>query len=133
MAGKVWATKSTRPRLCSQRWLSLSPLPLPLLVFLSGFSGLGLCVKYTHRGGLEAPLAAAAAAAAAVEAVCPRCGATWILQFVRLLCDDVVDVLVVVIVIITIIIINSSSSCCCRRLLCVRSPVVVVFAAALET
>lgn len=132
MAGKVWATKSTRPRLCSQRWLSLSPLPLPLLVFLSGFSGLGLCVKYTHRGGLEAPLAAAAAAAA-VEAVCPRCGSTWILQFVRLLCDDVVVVLVVVIVIITIIIINSSSSCCCRRLLCVRSPVVVVFAAALET
>lgn len=128
MAGKVWATKSTRPRLCSQRWLSLSPLPLPLLVFLSGFSGLGLCVKYTHRGGLEAPLAAAA-----VEAVCPRCGSTWILQFVRLLCDDVVVVLVVVIVIITIIIINSSSSCCCRRLLCVRSPVVVVFAAALET
>lgn len=127
MAGKVWATKSTRPRLCSQRWLSLSPL----LVFLSGFSGLGLCVKYTHRGGLEAPLAAAAAAA--VEAVCPRCGSTWILQFVRLLCDDVVVVLVVVIVIITIIIINSSSSCCCRRLLCVRSPVVVVFAAALET
>lgn len=125
MAGKVWATKSTRLRLCSQRWLSLSPL----LVFLSGFSGLGLCVKYTHRGGLEAPLAAAAAAAA-VEAVCPRCGSTWILQFVRLLCDDVV---VVVIVIITIIIINSSSSCCCRRLLCVRSPVVVVFAAALET
>lgn len=131
MAGKVWATKSTRPRLCSQRWLSLSPLPLPLLVFLSGFSGLGLCVKYTHRGGLEAPLAAAAAAA--VEAVCPRCGSTWILQFVRLLCDDVVVVLVVVIVIITIIIINSSSSSCCRRLLCVRSPVVVVFAAALET
>lgn len=128
MAGKVWATKSTRLRLCSQRWLSLSPLPLPLLVFLSGFSGLGLCVKYTHRGGLEAPLAAAA-----VEAVCPRCGSTWILQFVRLLCDDVVVVLVVVIVIITIIIINSSSSCCCRRLLCVRSPVVVVFAAALET
>lgn len=129
MAGKVWATKSTRLRLCSQRWLSLSPL----LVFLSGFSGLGLCVKYTHRGGLEAPLAAAAAAAA-VEAVCPRCGSTWILQFVRLLCDDVVVVLVVVIVIITIIIINSSSSsCCCRRLLCVRSPVVVVFAAALET
>lgn len=127
MAGKVWATKSTRLRLCSQRWLSLSPL----LVFLSGFSGLGLCVKYTHRGGLEAPLAAAAAAA--VEAVCPRCGSTWILQFVRLLCDDVVVVLVVVIVIITIIIINSSSSCCCRRLLCVRSPVVVVFAAALET
>lgn len=131
MAGKVWATKSTRPRLCSQRWLSLSPLPLPLLVFLSGFSGLGLCVKYTHRGGLEAPLAAAAAAAA-IEAVCPRCGSTWILQFVRLLCDDVVVVLVVVIVIITIIIINSSS-CCCRRLLCVRSAVVVVFAAALET
>lgn len=130
MAGKVWATKSTRLRLCSQRWLSLSPSPLPLLVFLSGFSGLGLCVKYTHRGGLEAPLAAAAAAA--VEAVCPRCGSTWILQFVRLLCDDVVVVLVVVIVIITIIIINSSSSCC-RRLLCVRSPVVVVFAAALET
>lgn len=128
MAGKVWATKSTRLRLCSKRWLSLSPL----LVFLSGFSGLGLCVKYTHRGGLEA-LLAAAAAAAAVEAVCPRCGSTWILQFVRLLCDDVVVVLVVVIVIITIIIINSSSSCCCRRLLCVRSPVVVVFAAALET
>lgn len=125
MAGKVWATKSTRLRLCSQRWLSLSPL----LVFLSGFSGLGLCVKYTHRGGLEAPLAAAAAAA--VEAVCPRCGSTWILQFVRLLCDDVVVLLVVVIVIITIIIINSC--CCCRRLLCVRSPVVVVFAAALET
>lgn len=128
MAGKVWATKSTRLRLCSQRWLSLSPLPLPLLVFLSGFSGLGLCVKYTHRGGLEAPLAAAAAAAA-VEAVCPRCGSTWILQFVRLHCDDVVVVLVVVIVIIII----NSGSCCCRRLFCVRSPVVVVFAAALET
>lgn len=125
MAGKVWATKSTRLRLCSLRWLSLSPL----LVFLSGFSGLGLCVKYTHRGGLEAPLAAAAA----VEAVCPRCGSTWILQFVRLLCDDVVVVVVVavVIVIITIIIINGSS-CFCRRLLCVRS-LVVVFVAALET
>lgn len=89
MAVKVWATESTRLRLApsaSARGVAVAVACFPL----GGFSGLGLCVKYTHRGGqLQSKLFAQGVA---------RRGFCNLLDFV------------IVIVIAIIIIINSSCS-----------------------